>query len=633
MSSIAEQFNNATVIRQEIPDNGIPHPDEGIISCDTETTGLDFNGVSYFNTGKYIIRYNGVKIFGISAAYHHNTKLFLIWARIGTELFPKVCAMIGSRIGKTWHNARFDLRALKENRIKVSGKQHCTLTMSRIYWDRRKKHSLEKLTEFICPELCDLKDPAKDKMRKLKSHYTREGCPEDYVNYSFLPDEIISRRAMLDAYIGLVLYERLYPIMIKDFADLYKEEMNVLRIVSTIEERGLAFDYKRAETIISKLIKEITKCRKSMRSFAGKRFNPASPKQVLEFLKSAGVKTKELTLKGKVTTGADVVRFLATGKDQSECTRSFSNALLLYRAYTKTINTYLIPLYKKARANKGIIYTSINPADTRTGRMTSTDPNLQNIPTLNPRRGRTAGGENPTRSCFICRPGYANYYFDYANMEMVIFGLYAQDELILKTYQAGEDIHGKMAGKLYGSNYTREQRDRTKDTNFGVIYGMGIREMARVRSVSIEEAKEFLNMYHNTFPSIKKLLDFCRHELQNKGYVEDFFGKRYHVPYGQVYKAVNCLVQGGCARIFKKALISLDKIIRDFISTKILLPVHDEFQVESKVWEEPKTEKVFIKRFISEMTQIPEILDRGLKLRVDVSRSITNWAEKKPFEI
>jgi DNA polymerase-1 len=422
-----------------------------------------------------------------------------------------------------------------------------------------------------------------------------------------------------------------------DFRQLYAREKQVLHIIMKVEERGLAFDAPKARKEALKLKRRMRRCESAVQKYLRVRtehlLTPQPEKigyapNIVNALRRLGITDKQMALKGKVTTEADVLRRILN-EEPSEKVKDLIENLLEYRAYKKTVSTYLEPLAARAEMNNGIVYTSINPTDTRTGRMASREPNLQNIPTLTPRRGRTAGGKNPVRSCFVCRPGFANYYFDYSQMEIAVFGLYADEPLILDTYKSGGDIHGVMAETLYGSDYSEQERNRTKDTNYGIIYGMGLRGMAQYRAVSEKEAREFLRFYHESFPTISEFLEECKQRLKSDGYVEDWFGRRYSIPYGNAYKAINALVQGACAQIFKIALICLDEYL-DRSFANIILPVHDEFQIEKR--EQTGFQRTFCSHVIQRMVEIEELIDRDLKLRVDVSKTTTSWAEKKKLE-
>lgn len=599
---------------------------------DTETTGVIFHEPTILKHNSLEIRCPGPVIFGISLALDINGRIILVWARIDTELYDDVCSLLNKPSIKVAHNARYDIRMAEGGSISINGLVDCTQTMSRIINDRRKKHSLQKLSETWCPELSDWEEPVKAEMTRIKSAYTRAGHPKGYANYSFLPDELMCPYSMMDSFMCLIGYKILWPAIKSTFLELYKRERKVYYIISKIEKRGLAFNAVKAKKEAAKLTKKIDKSLSQMEGL-----NPNSPAQVLNALRGMRVKDRDLTYKGKVTTGADVLRELQNKTKNKKVTR-FIDSLLLHRAYTKTVSTYLLPLTKCAEYNNGIVYTSINPTDTRTGRMASRNPNLHNIPTLNPRRGRTSGGVNPVRSCFVCRPGYSNYFFDYSQMEIVLFGAYTDARIILDTYNAGGDVHEAMAKTLYGKNHTKIQRDRTKDTNYGIIFGMGIQGIAKYRACTMKQARQFLDFYYETFDSIRDFQDECKQRLQLDGYVEDWFGKRYYIPVGESYKAVNALVQGGCAQIFKIGLLETDKLLNDSgydFESNILLPVHDELIIESRVADgsvRTYDEKFFAGTVILAMTDMPQLREQELELRVDVSKTTTNWAEKEKLE-
>lgn len=613
-----------------------------VLGSDTETTGVRFGLPTYLatqdtkNNDKILSvkKVPDVKVFGLSLAIEKLNVVHLFWGRLGSPLYREMLKLFKAAGTKTFHNARYDIRACEVSNIPLNGELECTYTMSRIYWDRRKKHSLQKLGEILCPELSDWEEPigqffGKGGKPKKKLIDMYPDADPDWLNYSFIPNIIITPYAMTDAFMALMVYRHLERYMENDFHELYSREKEVFHIINEVEKRGLAFDIPKAKRQ-SKLLKaKMNKCLKKMFDLVGEH-NPESWQQVLKCLLASGVTKRMLTLKGKLTTDVNVLRRVLVQLPVVKKTpRKYIKNLLEYRSYTKTVGTYLDPLVRRAEQTGGVIYCSINPADTRTGRMASRDPNLQNIPTLNPRRGRTAGGLNPVRSCFIVREGYTNYYFDYSQMELVIFGLLAQEQRILDAYEDGVDLHGYMASFMYGKKYTKQQRDLTKDTTYGKIYGLGVRGMSLMYGMSEAEAKKALHQYDKEFPSIRDFQYQCKDELRTFGYVEDWFGRRYHVPVGRAYVAVSAIVSGTCASIFKIALIAVDKYLSNKYS-RIILPVHDEIQIErpNDSWR-----NIFIQDITEKMTNINETLDRGLRLRVDVSKSTTNWAEKKKMEM
>ena len=204
----------------------------------------------------------------------------------------------------------------------------------------------------------------------------------------------------------------------------------------------------------------------------------------------------------------------------------------------------------------------------------------------------------------------------------------AEDYDILGAYNEGKDVHQYMADQIGWG----DKRDIVKNINFGVLYGTGIKHMAKTWRMSLAEAKETMRIYMQTFGSVKEFQEKCEWELKKQGYVEDFFGRRYHVPVNQAYKAVNALVQGGCAQAFKIGLLNVDRIYSLKSDYNILLPIYDEIQLEAKKLNEVN-EVVLCKTVIGAMTNIPQLLDRGLKLRVDVQKTVSNWSCKEKVGI
>lgn len=603
-----------------------------VMAADTETTGVKFGVPTVLyksgNETAAIVEESGPRVFGISAAIETD-RVHLFWGRLGTPLYSELKTLLETEGIKVFHNARYDYRVCEESGIKIAPEIECTYTMSRIYWDRRKKHSLQSLTEMLCPEISNWEEPVKAEMRRLKSKYTREGYGKDYVNYSFIDDDIMSIYSMTDSFMTLMLYQELQPKINNRFTELYEREKKVIFIINEVEKRGLAWDIDKAKRQIKLYKTKMKSCSTKLSALVGEH-NPNSPKQVLDVLLRAGVPRKALTVAGKMTTGVDTLQAVANSK-----AKKYINLLLDYRSYTKILNTYLIPLTEKALVGRGIIYCSINPADTRTGRMASREPNLQNIP--EPTK-RATGRTNPVRGCFICRRGYTNYYFDYSQMEMVIFGLLSGEQMLLEAYNNREDIHDTMAGVIYGRKHSRRQRDLTKNINFGIIYGMGIRRMAKTYQMTESRAKELLKVYHSKFKAIDRWREELRADLVEQRYVEDIFGRRYHLQPGEAYKAINALVQGSCANIFKIALINVaekmdwKKKELFFPYANILLPVHDELQIELKneaVRNFSVREDVFISNVLDSMIMVPQVMALGLRLRVDVAKTTTNWADKE----
>lgn len=612
----------------------------GVISCDTETSGLLFHTPSYlWDEQRWV---DDPFPFGITLVFNQTepneskdaSRMVLVWGRVGTRLYDECRRILASPNIKTWHNAKYDRRVCKTNGIELNGPQNCTLTMSRIHWNRRQAHGLQELSEFICPKMSDWEVGLNDLKKKLKAHWTRQVKKDkiwlppgvernEYFNYSFIPDKIMGKYSMIDGYMAYVLYKKLIPIMNDEYRDLYLRERKIISVVIKIEEAGMGWDIERGKREIAKNKPKIAEALKTFTDLGNKsqeNFTTHPPK-VVKALKFLGVKEKQLKLKGKVTTGRAILeQCLVEGV--SEKAEEFIKSLMNYRDYTKITNTYLKPMTAMAVRNDGIIYTNINPTNTRTGRPACTDPNMLNIPKPKVKKGRE---ENPVRACVVPREGKVIYYFDVAQQEYAVLLLYVEQYEMLKAYTEGADIHQIMADIL------GRDRDSTKNCNFGVTYGLSVAGMAMMYGLTKKQAKADMDLYRRKFPFIQEFQRKCKSELRQFGYVEDFFGRRYHVPVGQAYKAVNAVVQGGCAQAFKIGLLNVDEHLdyghRD--NAKIILPVYDENQIEVDMEKDGGLiEKPFCQHIIDAMTDIPQLLERGLRLRVDVKKTMTNWAEK-----
>ena len=598
---------------------------------DTETTSISFNMPSYFHLNEHtdILVHNPLP-FGFSLAIPYQNEIALLWGRIGTQLYDEIADLLTVPGYKIAHNAKYDIRVCREQGIEVAPTIDCTLTMSRIFWDRRMKHSLQALSEVICPELSDWEEPIKREMTRIKTRYTRSGYPKGYANYSFLPDEMISEYSMIDCFVCFILNQKLHLSMLREYKELYSREIGLTPLVIRIEERGMRFDSRRASVEIDALTLQQEKLEKKLQRYGKEEYNPYSPAQLLPVLLANGITKKELTSEGKLTTEKKRLE-----KIRPECGRKqkrLINLVLDLRSTTTLLNRYLEPLKHRASLNAGIIYFSLNPTDTRTGRMTGTNPNMHNLP--RPKSG--FAGHNPIRACFICRTGYWMYFFDYHVMELVVFGIMAKDSRIINWFLDGEDLHVMMGEAIFGSKEVTVgnlvgTREVTKHLSYAYIFGTGIGGLMRDFQMTYKEAERCLGLYIATFPSYMEYRDQCYEDIINQGYVEDLFGKRYHLEIREAYKAVNAVVQGGCAQILKIAATRIESYF-DMSSlhsiANLLLPIHDELVTERRV---PTLayERIYTHEVKERMEVITPFMKQGVRLQVDVSRTKTNWAAKE----
>lgn len=641
--NVLELYNNAYKITKSSPlqrrifNYWRHHCSEPVYQCmafDTETTGLQFHTPSNLMHNGTVIVVNDPFPFGISLCIPYKDELALFWARMGTHLYDAVLELLQEKGQKCAHNSRYDIRVLHEAGTDVAPDIGCTLTMSRIGWDRREKHNLQSLSEFICPELSDWEVELKAVMRNIRASYTRKKYPKGYSNYSFIPDKVIRNYSMVDSFMCWMVNFLLRPVMLNEDHLTYDREMALFPLVHRIEKRGMLFDPRRARKELKRLSKKTALVEQNIQRIAKTEFNPHSPAKLLPVMLKLGIPKKALTLEGKLTTNKKVLEKYVGGHPAlcSEHVELVESVLLMRSIHTLT-SRYYAPLIKRARWNNNVIYFTISPADTRTGRMAGSNPNMQFVP--RPTSGYEGG--NHVRGCFKCRAGFYNYFFDWSVMELIAFGIIAGSKNIVEWFQAGEDLHVKMGKRIFGSqDVTRGNlvgtREVTKHVSYAYIFGTGVGGLMRDFLMTEEEATACIEKYKDAMPEFETCKEKHRYELIKYGYITDLYGKRYHINERLAYLSVNAVVQGTCASALKEAADSIDAyMLQTYPESHILLPLHDELIVERRItskW----AEDMFVRNTKENMEVIIPFLKRGIRLRVDAERTKTNWEEKEPYK-
>ncbi len=628
------------------------------LAYDTETTGVTFGMPSILH-GKTDITVQNICVFGISLCIPVKDSFVLVWARLGTDLFEECKKLVAIKGEKVAHRAQYDLRVSKLNDIDVKPVMNCTLTQARIVWNRRMTFDLKKLAPLVIPEFAGYDDDLKAVLRNIRSSYTRGGHPKNYCNYSFIPDEVIREYSIKDAFATWMLNLQLRPEIDKNLKEAYMRERHIFNIVMNIEETGVQFSRIRAKQELRKLQIRVPGLEKRLYRLFGARFNYASPKQLLPVLIYIGIPATLLRKKEKggkykpTTEKATLETALTKITKKRKHIQKFVDVLFELRSIAKLCNTYLSPLYLRAKNNHGIVYCNINPTDTRTGRMSSSGPNLQNIP----RPSSGFGDSNPVRRCFTCRPGYTNFFLDYSQMEMWLFAILAEETRMLTALKAGADIHSTVSvdvykdkafnskgearliiqdSKLVEANMDDLNRFKCKKVNFGIIYGMGFKALAVAIKGKELEGYDLRNNYLKTYPRVVGFMEENTDKLRTLGYVEDLFGRRYNLTVRNAYKATNCLVQGGCAQILKIALIAIALYLKHLPSysglrVRMILLIHDEImiQVPNAAYLHWDT---ILRNINRQMVRIPQLLDIGIKLTVDKKCSTDSWESKQSYK-
>jgi DNA polymerase-1 len=301
------------------------------------------------------------------------------------------------------------------------------------------------------------------------------------------------------------------------------------------------------------------------------------------------------------------------------------NKILEYREYTKLLSTYTLPLYELGMKDKeNRIYTSFLQTGTATGRLSSKDPNLQNIP-VRSELGRSI------RSSFVAKDGYKLVSIDYSQIELRLLAHFSGDKALGDAFKNNEDIHYATALKLFGEELASSKRSVAKTINFGILYGMGQKKLSEALGISGSEAKDIITAYFASFPTVKNFISEIQDEVKNRGFVETLLGRRRFFDYdgaGGMEKAaflregVNTVFQGSAADLMKLSMNEIDALIIDEdLDARILLQIHDEliFEVKSEKAEE------LSKRFAYMMENIFEL---NVPLICSVSIG-DNWGELK----
>jgi len=615
------------------------HKTEYTLAFDTETTGIHFGVPTMLHIGNTDVKVPNITAFGISLAIPTKNRIILVWARIGTKLFNEAADLLRTPGLKTAHNARYDWRVLKTDGIEIAETVHCTLAQARLFWDRRQSFSLQSLSEFICPEISDWEDEVKSEVRKIKSSYTRKGYPKDYTNYSFVDDKIMSKYSMTDSFLCLILHNMLYPRMQDTYAEVYQRESKIMRLALKIEFQNLQYDTKRSLKEERKLINKATKLESKMHQIANKTFNAKSPAQLINVLcNNLNIPKNLITKNNTLSTDKTLLEsIIDEHKWKDKRGIKFIKTLLNFRAINKILSGYLQPLRIRAKHNNGKLFCNINTTDTRTGRMAVKDPALQTIPRILSKRKRV----NPVRACFVCKPGRWNYHFDFKQIEMIFYALLIGDTHLINTYNNKKDIYTEIASYAVSEEnlqYIRDNlgdpRQQLKQLSLAIIYGAGITGTAKILQMPRQRAASLLYDYLDACPLVNKYRRQCEDELFSRGYVEDFFGRKYHVEQSQAYKAANAVVQGSCAQILKIAMLNVDEYLCDNPKeqARIILPIHDEIMLD-RPYKYKDTELVFCRDVVKAMQNIPQLKNRGLTLQIDIERTKTNWEAKQKIDI
>lgn len=513
---------------------------------------------------------------------------------------------------KVGHNLKFDLSILAEQGINVSGICYDTLLAHSLI-DPERRHNLDALAEeFLKYSPVRFSELIPD---------AKKGCEIDYSNVAL---DDLANYAIEDADVTL----QLWHIFVKKLEEsqqskvFYEIETPLLPVLVTMEREGIAVDRATLQEIGQSMDDQIVRLSGSIYTTAGREFNLNSPKQLGEVLfdELKIVEKPKKTRTGQYATNEQVLNSLATKHPVIE-------TILEYRQLTKLKNTYIDALPQAIDPESGRVHTNYGQVQTTTGRLSSNDPNLQNIPI------RSAQGRE-IRRAFVPRTGWKLLSADYSQIELRILAALTGDEGLLNAFKEGRDIHAATAAKIFNMSLeavTREQRSTAKMVNFGIPYGISAFGLAqRLGTVSRTEAQAIIDSYFKQFPGIPNYMDQMQEFARANGYVETITGRRRYlrdinsgnatIRSSAERNAINMPIQGTAADMIKIAMVKVQKVLfEQKLKTRMLLQVHDELVFDLAVDEE-KTVRELLE------SEMKHALDLKCPIEIEIGIG-DNWLE------
>ena len=536
------------------------------VSFDTETTSLD---------------YMLAELVGISIALKPN-EAFYIPINHNYEGAEKQLEqdfvlealkpfLESDEIPKIGHNLKYDRHILQNAGIDLKGTLLDTMLFSYVNNSTITRHNLDAVSKrYLNINPTSYEDVA--------------GKGAKQIPFSEVSIDVASDYASEDADISLKLYEHIEPLVQKEakLAKLYSEiEGPLIYTLGDIERNGVLIDSEKLSQQSKELEAKILKLESKVQKNAGEDFNLGSPKQLQEILyEKLGLPVIKKTPKGQPSTSEAVLQELSMDFP-------IVHDILSYRAISKLKSTYTDKLPKMINSNTGRVHTSYHQAVTATGRLSSSDPNLQNIP-IRSEEGRRI------REAFIAPEGYKILAADYSQIELRIMAHLSKDQGLMDAFAKGQDIHQATAAEIFSINIddvTPNQRRSAKAINFGLIYGMSAFGLSKQLQITRAEAQNYIEQYFERYPDVKNYMDETKSSAKQNGYVETVLGRRLYLAdiessnyqrrqYAE-RSAINAPMQGTAADLIKMAMTDLHSRIRnESLDARIIMQVHDELVIE-----------------------------------------------------
>ncbi|MBT4196199.1 MAG: DNA polymerase I [Gammaproteobacteria bacterium] len=476
-------------------------------------------------------------------------------------------------IGKVGQNIKYEHHIFKKYDIDLKGMQHDTMLQSYVLNSTATRHNMDDLSEFYLN-------------RKTIYFEDVAGKGAKQVTFDQVDLELAVPYASEDADVTLQLHQALFDQLQKDEAllNVYRDiEMPLIPVLARIEQNGVCLDQGLLEKQAQEVDELLDNIQANIFELAGENFNLSSPKQIQVILfEKLELPVIRKTPKGQPSTAEDVLEELARDHD-------IPRLLLEHRSLNKLKTTYIDKLPQQVNLHTGRIHTSYHQAVASTGRLSSSNPNLQNIP-VRSEQGRRI------RDAFIAPEGFKIMALDYSQIELRIMAHLSADESLLNAFAQGLDVHRATAAEVFAvSNelVTIDQRRAAKAINFGLIYGMSAFGLGKQLNIGRNEAQKYVDLYFERYPGVKTYMDETREKAHETGYVETVFGRRLYLPelksrnaqrrhYAE-RTAINAPMQGTAADIIKIAMIKVDQwLSSEGDQARMIMQVHDELVFEIK---------------------------------------------------
>ena len=523
-----------------------------LFAIDLETSSLNYIdaeivGISIALTKK--------ESFYIPVAHENNQSYKQLPLKFILENFKDI--LESNEIKKLGHNLKYDRNVLQNYEITLNGISCDSMILSYVYDSTAIRHGLDNAAEkYLSYKTIHYEDIA--------------GKGAKQIPFSKVDIETAAEYACEDALISLELHEFLWKKLSQDkkAIDIYRHiEIPLVPILSNIERRGVLIDSKKLNNLSKQLDKDLKKIQKKCFKITSKEFNLNSPKQLQEVLYvDLKIPTSDVkkTPSGKPSTDEDTLQYLSQMHELPQL-------ILDYRSLNKLKTGYTDKLPTQISKKTGRVHTSYQQAITATGRLSSTEPNLQNIPIKSP-QGRKI------REAFITDPKKRILAADYSQIELRVMAHLCKDENLLKAFKDKIDIHSFTAAEIFNINIeeiTEDDRRSAKAINFGLIYGMSSFGLAKQLKIPIHEAKNYMNIYFERYPKIKSYMSEIKNSARKNGYVETLYGRKLYLPeinskqpqrrkYAE-RTAINAPVQGTAADIIKIAMIDINNWLKKII--------------------------------------------------------------------